>query len=162
MSYLIIALVVAIVIGPVMWLRPNPREKQLLRLRNAARQAGLHVHLRAVPPNHGEGDRHVEPSIMAYIRPWTEQERKSSLPEKFTLPCFEGEWQLYRSKGQLDEAHFADMPDSCRLLEVTSEGLIVYCRERGDELRVAALAASMEAMCQTLLRNVKNKYSLKT
>jgi hypothetical protein len=38
----------------------------------------------------------------------------------------------------------------------------VYWRERGDELRVAALAASMEAMCQTLLRNVKNKYSLKT
>lgn len=162
MSYLIIALVVAAVIGPVMWLRPNPREKQLLRLREAARKAGLHVHLRAVPPNHGDGDRVVEPAIMAYIRPWTELERKSTLPEKFTCPCFEGEWQLYRSRDILQPEHVANMPDSCRLLEVNSEGLIVYWRERGDEARVQSLAASMEQMCQALLRHVGNKYALKT
>ncbi|HSG61915.1 MAG TPA: hypothetical protein VLA24_10860 [Pseudomonadales bacterium] len=162
MSYLIIALVVAAVIGPVMWLRPNPREKQLLRLRAAARQAGLHVHLRALPPNHGEGDRTVEPAIMAYIRPWTEQERKSTLPERFTLPCVEGEWQCYRSRNRLTPEHFVNMPDSCRLLEVNSEGVIVYWRERGDESRVQSLAAAMEHISSTLLHHVGNKNVLKT
>jgi hypothetical protein len=162
MSYLIIALVVAAVIGPVMWLRPNPREKQLLRLRQAAREAGLHVHLRAIPPNHGEGDRVVDPSVMAYIRPWSERERKSNLPEKMTLPCVEGVWQLYRSKNVLCEDHFATMPDSCRLLEVNSEGVIVYWRERGDEARIQALAAAMEHISLTLLRQVGNKNVLKT
>lgn len=161
MSYFIVALVVAAVLGPVMWLRPSPREQQLQRLRSQARQEGLHVHLRAVPPNHGEGDRVVEPAIMAYIRPWSEQERKSHLPAKFTMPFFDEQWQDYRSRGIISQELLGGLPDSCRMLEVNSEGLIVYWRERGDEARITKMASAMEQMCQALLRSVGNKYSSK-
>ncbi|MEY3017293.1 MAG: hypothetical protein RL336_428 [Pseudomonadota bacterium] len=162
MSYLIIALVVAVVIGPVLWLKPSPREKQLQRLRRCAHSEGLRVHLRAVPPNHGDGPRVVEPAIMAYIRPWSEQERKSSLPATFTLPCLQGDWQSYRSKGIVGDELLRALPDSCRLLEVSEEGLLIYWRERGDESRVKQLRTTMEDICQALLRGAGNKYASKT
>lgn len=162
MSYLIIALVVAVVIGPVLWLKPSPREKQLQRLRKCAHSEGLRVHLRAVPPNHGDGPRVVEPAIMAYIRPWSEQERKSVLPATFTMPFVQGEWQAYRSKGLVGDDLLRELPDSCRLLEVSAEGLLVYWRERGDELKVLQLRKTMEGICQALLRGTGNKYASKT
>lgn len=53
MVWLIIPLAMLLVIAPVIWLKPNPRQKRVAALRNAAMQAGLKVTLR-VPPLHGE------------------------------------------------------------------------------------------------------------
>ena len=53
MIWLIILLTMFLVISPVIWLKPNPRQKRVGSLRNAAMQTGLKVTLR-VPPLHGE------------------------------------------------------------------------------------------------------------
>ncbi|MBL4795309.1 MAG: hypothetical protein JKY24_07385 [Pseudomonadales bacterium] len=43
MAYLIILLVVAMMAGPIMWLRPSPRERHLMSLRTQAMGLGMSV-----------------------------------------------------------------------------------------------------------------------
>jgi len=45
----IIILAMLLVIGPLMWLRPTPRERRLAALRGAGQKAGLRVTLRQLP-----------------------------------------------------------------------------------------------------------------
>ena len=49
MVWLLIALVVALAIGPILMLRPKPRERAVATLRAAAREAGLTVSVARVP-----------------------------------------------------------------------------------------------------------------
>ena len=53
MIWLFIVLAMLLVISPVMWLKPSPRQKRVAALRNAAMQTGLKVTLQ-VPPLHGD------------------------------------------------------------------------------------------------------------
>lgn len=46
---IIIAMTIALVVGPIMWLRPTPRDRQLERLRGHARQRGLNVSMKDIP-----------------------------------------------------------------------------------------------------------------
>ncbi|MFY0990726.1 preprotein translocase subunit YajC [Halomonas sp. C05BenzN] len=52
MAWLIILFVLMLVISPVMWLRPSPRQQRVARLRNEAMKTGLSVKLE-IPPLHG-------------------------------------------------------------------------------------------------------------
>lgn len=49
MTWLIIAAVLLIAFGPVLWLIPSRRDKRLAALRLAARQAGLNVEIEQLP-----------------------------------------------------------------------------------------------------------------
>ncbi len=46
---IIIAFTIALVVGPLMWLRPTPRDRQLERLRSHARSRGLNISIREIP-----------------------------------------------------------------------------------------------------------------
>jgi len=46
---IIIAMTIALVVGPLLWLRPTPRDRQLERLRGHARKRGLNVGIRDIP-----------------------------------------------------------------------------------------------------------------
>ncbi len=46
---IIIAVTITLVIGPLLWLRPSPRDRQLERLRGRARACGLNVSVREIP-----------------------------------------------------------------------------------------------------------------
>ena len=49
MVWIIVALVLAVVIGPVFWLLPSKRDRRVAELRVAARRAGLVVEMVALP-----------------------------------------------------------------------------------------------------------------
>lgn len=49
MAWIVIALVLAVAIGPLLWLLPSKRDKRIGELRAAARRAGLVVETTAVP-----------------------------------------------------------------------------------------------------------------
>lgn len=49
MVWLIIAVILIVAIGPIMWLRPSARERRLARLRQRAYQQGMRVELRRLP-----------------------------------------------------------------------------------------------------------------
>lgn len=54
MSWVVILFIVALVISPVMWLRPSPKQRRVAALRQAAAKAGVKVKL-AAPPLHAAG-----------------------------------------------------------------------------------------------------------
>ncbi|MEM7098274.1 MAG: hypothetical protein AAF541_08450 [Pseudomonadota bacterium] len=78
MTWVIIALVLIVAVGPVLYLLPSAKDKRLMNLRQAARQQGLGVRMTCVPnlaPELSErvnaaGER-LDPSIncVAYERP---------------------------------------------------------------------------------------------
>ena len=49
MAWIVVALVLALAIGPLLWLLPSKRDKRIGELRAAARRAGLVVETTAVP-----------------------------------------------------------------------------------------------------------------
>ncbi|MBD3896310.1 preprotein translocase subunit YajC [Halomonas sp. ML-15] len=54
MNWLLIAFIVALIVSPVMWLKPSPKQKRVMRLRAHAAKAGVRVKL-AAPPLHAAG-----------------------------------------------------------------------------------------------------------
>ena len=54
MNWLLIAFIVALIVSPVMWLKPSPKQRRVARLREHARKAGVRVKL-AAPPLHAAG-----------------------------------------------------------------------------------------------------------
>ncbi|MFD1217783.1 MULTISPECIES: hypothetical protein [Microbulbifer] len=60
----VIVLAVALVIGPVMWLKPSSRDRRLASLRQNATSAGLKVQMQALPAAEGTGTAAV------YIAGW--------------------------------------------------------------------------------------------
>lgn len=53
MVWVVIAIALMLMISPVLWLKPSPRQRRIVPLRNAARKAGVTVKLEK-PPLHGE------------------------------------------------------------------------------------------------------------
>ena len=49
MTWVVVVLVIAVAIGPILWLLPSKRDKRLAELRTAARHAGFVVEAVAVP-----------------------------------------------------------------------------------------------------------------
>ncbi|WHI53039.1 hypothetical protein P3339_09865 [Microbulbifer sp. MLAF003] len=47
---IIIGFAIALVLGPVMWLKPNQRDSRLADLRGRAAQKGITVQIQALPP----------------------------------------------------------------------------------------------------------------
>ncbi|WP_111414711.1 preprotein translocase subunit YajC [Billgrantia lactosivorans] len=54
MVWLVILAALLLMIAPVMWLKPSPRQRRIVPLRNAAARAGVKVVLEK-PPLHGSG-----------------------------------------------------------------------------------------------------------
>jgi len=55
MTWLIILFVLMLVISPVLWLKPSPRQRRVMRLRNTAREAGVVVKLQTPPFHEARG-----------------------------------------------------------------------------------------------------------
>ena len=61
MSWLIIAVILLVAFGPVLWLIPSRRDKRLAALRLAARQAGLNVEIEHLPKLNASAEDRVSP-----------------------------------------------------------------------------------------------------
>lgn len=66
---LIIIFAVALVVGPVMWMKPSDRDRRLAELRQRATAAGMTVKMRPLPPALGEGTAAV------YFNRWEDPRR---------------------------------------------------------------------------------------
>lgn len=162
-GFLIAALVIMLVVGPVMWLKPSQGEARQTRLRLLARQLGLQVRLCNLPQVHRakvrreDADQGVvyslpmpdpgklRPVEFCLVRasasePW-EDENHETLPAK-----------LRSALNEVAES----VPDDVIALGLTPQGPAVYWRERGDEATVKALAEQLQtlrgAMASTLAR----------
>ena len=161
MVWLLIVLVVALAIGPILMLRPKPRERAVAALRSAARAAGLTVSVARVPhlsasaeDRVSAGGRDREPTIECasyrLLAPggledapqWTlyRSERENRyLPGWTTLtpprqlpPQTEAYWQRIAA---IVEA----LPGGCVGVEASADGVAWLGQERLGEVKAEAI-----------------------
>ncbi|MET3999447.1 hypothetical protein [Marinobacterium sp. MBR-109] len=153
MKWFIITLVVASLIGSVMWVMPSPRQRYQANLRLKARQLGIQVHMARVslPRALGEMEPDVR-TIPAYRIARTNLERSErdswSGWEVLRVDTLENlglpeHWSWSKGQGGLQPAALEQLnslleqlPDDVLGVESTPLSLTFYWDERGDESRL--------------------------
>jgi hypothetical protein len=142
MGWLIAIFVIAMVVGPIMYLKPTGKEKRLSGLRLAARVAGLNVKLATIPRLDPEpadrvsaGGKFKQPGLSCATYqlnfsadvPVNLDVRFLRIPEKPTVPVVETfqEWMLDPGSTSSWQTHAT--PNIERALELVLRGAPSYC-----------------------------------
>lgn len=140
---LIMLLVFAMMIGPVLLLKPNRRQLQIADLRQEATRFGLRVELQKV------GDR----NFAVYEIRWPKEERQRFAGPEWVLDKlayqheihFAGVWQ-WRDGNRAPEAlqpllrqSLGELPDTVHAVAATKLGLGVYWTEAGGSGELARI-----------------------
>lgn len=157
---LIIALVVALAVGPIMWFRTTPAQKRVIRFRRRAAERNLRVQV------HAAAGLKLDSSVVAYGLPWVHE--AGDAPSLLRHPDLQP-WRLQRERIEHD-GHFAgwwdwqpaleapaawrpalrellpDLPPDAVLLENNRQGLWLYWRERGDIAQVDRIADQLQGL----------------
>lgn len=155
MQYLILFAVLAIVIGPIMWIMPSPSQRKLVKLRQYAIAKGFHIKVADIPQSHRQKVRREDPirgvyySLPLLIKPKAGDEKFH-----FCLTRSDGspEWvddNIPVNASAMEELLTA-MPDSVIAVEHASYGVAAYWRERGGEGSVDQIAEQLQNFRKTL------------
>ncbi|MEZ5528920.1 MAG: hypothetical protein R3E57_03105 [Porticoccaceae bacterium] len=155
MTYLLIALVLAIIVSPLLWFRQTPRQKLITAMRQQASRGGLQVRL-VRPPDAREGEGRLE--FVCYTMPWQAKTEPSVLPRaeqwllvKDTRRGDPSPWQGWQWLGRdpSEQLHAAigqavvELPSSASGLEASASGLSVYWQERGELTDVERIVSQL-------------------
>ncbi|GAA6152646.1 hypothetical protein [Pseudoteredinibacter isoporae] len=142
-----VILAVAMVLGPVMLMKPSGRQRQLARLRQQALEAGVQSRISSVPKDIASYT--AAPTIAVYQKRWqgmrfTEMETSLLYRTRFSHDIhFHGVWDWQEGAaipGRPDEALKAlldRLPDSVLAVEISTLGVGLFWLEKGcsvDEL----------------------------
>ncbi len=157
MIYAFIALIVALVLGPVLWLKPSPAQARQTRLRLRARALGLEVRLCSLPQTRRSRVR-KEPVRQGAVYRLPVHDRAAQVAVSYLVVREAGAADFESEKPtappqalaqQLDRVA-AIVPADVVGIELAPEGPAFYWSERGDEEVVTLLAAQL-----TLLRDTQ-------
>jgi|GEM_PF-478907 len=148
MKWLIGLLVLAMMLGPLAWLRPTALEQHQERLRRRARERGLQVKAGELPQSRRQRVRQRPPRPGAEYRLVVEE---AGDWERFfwQLDPVEG-WQdsagepLAEAEQSWLESWAGKLPRSVAAVERRSGSAAVYWAEQGEEAAVDALAEVLE------------------
>ncbi|SDZ79113.1 hypothetical protein [Microbulbifer marinus] len=146
---IIIIFAVALVLGPVMWLKPNQRDRRLAKLRGSAAKAGMPVQMLPLPAAEGEGTAAV------YYSRW-EDARRLQLGWVLELQRvehdmhFSGRWDWRNSRAAPKPAWeplrqmLDQLPrDACAIV-ANQSGLGIQWQESGGDGAFSALQAVLD------------------
>lgn len=159
MGIIVSIIVVLMLIGSVLWLKPSPSQQRQTKLRLLARQLGLDVRLTALPqvrrarvrgetPQQGVVYRLLKfgehnPDALEYLICRANAESEWETESDVTLPA--------PIRTELDRV-LAQLPSDAVAFEITPVGCGVYWRERGDEDTLRLLKQLLESMQQVLVQ----------
>jgi hypothetical protein len=152
-------IVVLMLIGSVLWLKPSASQQRQTRLRLLARELGLDVRLSPLPQVRRARVRAEPPQQGVVYRLLQFGDKQSVIPEFMICRVnAESAWESESDailppaiRVRLDEV-LAQLPRDAVAFEITSSGCGVYWRERGDEDTLRRLKQSLESMQQALLK----------
>lgn len=155
-GYLIGALVIALVVGPVLWLRPSQGDKRRTGLRLLARRLGLQVRLCNLPQTRRARVRREDTEQgVVYQLPVPDPGKLRPI-DYLLVRDAAGSWENENSEAlppalqaALERA-IAALPADAVALELVPQGPAVYWRERGGEATVEALAAQLRALREVM------------
>lgn len=155
LQYLLILVVLAIVIGPIMWIMPSASQRKLVQLRQYALSKGFQIKVADMPQSHRQKVRQEEPVRgVHYLLPLINKPKAGT--EKFLFCLTRSDSNLEWIEGNIPSNEKAmiklleQMPDSAVAVEHASHGVAVYWRERGGEESVDLIASLLEAFRQSL------------
>jgi hypothetical protein len=151
MVYLLLVLAVALVIGPVMWLRPSQGQQRLARMRLRARQLGIDIRITELPRTRRAEVRREDVEQGALYRLYVHDPRTL---RPLNYRCVRVQGGVWESSG--DElppalrdvviAAQTQLPADAVAIELGAQGAGVFWRERGDESAVATVADQLQGL----------------
>ena len=147
MSYLVIAFVIALVIAPVLALKPSQRQKQLAAMRERARQLGLQVQICPLPQTHRQRVRREEVvSGVAYRLLWRHPQARTISFEYLWMPEESEPNSAPEAILSALQLTLENLPLSAWAIEFNPMGVGIYWKEVGDTQVVELLAAQLTAL----------------
>lgn len=157
---LIIIFAVALVVGPVMWLKPSEHDRRLAALRQNAATAGMTVQMKTLPEALGAGTAAV------YFRRWNDQRR---LQVGWTLELqrvehemhFAGRWDWRNGRAAPEGAReplrqmLSQLPDDACAIIATESALGVQWRENRGQKGLVALQSALEEFAPIIEEGIR-------
>lgn len=155
MFYLILVVIIGLVISPILYFKPSPRQKQQMRLRTKAIELGLQVKLAPIPGNSAVKNERVNSNMMSY-RYMREPGKAQSLSHYYqagrSLTNAE-EWIFYQDQykapvmlGEAVLPLFAQLPESVVAVESMQGFIAVYWSEVGGEAQLMSIFETLKAI----------------
>ncbi|MEH6549679.1 MAG: hypothetical protein V7711_09425 [Pseudomonadales bacterium] len=157
--WILAVVVISLMLAPVVWMLPSPRQKQLTRLRAHALQLGVRPELRKPPQ---ELAHLVGSQVMRYVL------ERNDLSPRLRNKLLR--WVILRridennSNGfSTTQAHLlsselelmlADLPETVMMIELIGGSARIYWREQGTEATVDTLAQTMQTLLEAQLITV--------
>lgn len=151
---IVVIVAAALVLGPVMMLRPNPAQKNKENLRSSARARGIHFSMRNLPR---QADEQTQPAaIPVYFFP----PEKSQLAPSWTIVrtnyeheinllgwwAWQGEPRATNAELAVLDAQLQSLPESIKGVSSGSGGIYVYWEEKGGEPVLQQIIRLLESL----------------
>lgn len=154
---IVVIVAVALVVGPVMMMRPNPAQKNKENLRSLARVRGVHFSMRNIPQQADEQEKPA--SVPVYFFP----PEKSQLSPSWMLVrtnyeheinllgwwAWQGEPRATNAELAILEAQLQALPESVKAVSSGSGGICVYWGEKGGEPVLQQVFGLLESLRAT-------------
>ncbi len=150
----IIILAVAMVVGPVLMMRPTPAQKNQERLRAAAFAKGIRVAVRNLPQQASEIEKSASVPVYFFV-PHNHKLnddwfllRTSYSHDIHFLHWWEWRGDMRASDPELAvlKQYLPALPESVRALSVGGQGVCIYWQERGGEKVLHQIIELLEAL----------------
>lgn len=155
MFYLIVALIIGLVISPVLYLKPSPRQKQQMQLRQKAMELGLQVKLSPLPGSDSVKKQRTNTNMMSYrlMRSSNDVKSLSHHYQAGRSLTDHSDWVFYQTKNKapvmLGEAVlplFSSLPESVVAIESMQGFVAVYWGETGGEEQLNMIVDTLKAI----------------
>jgi hypothetical protein len=154
--YLFLFLILGLVISPIIYLKPSPRQKQQMALRAKAHELGMQAKMAPMPKADAHEGDDASANAMAYrwLRPET---AKRHMPVSYQVgrsASGSDEWFFFKQQRPpilLVEAIMPllkQLPAKVEILESSGDFVCIYWHEAGSEDDVVCIAEILEQIHQ--------------
>lgn len=158
MGYIVAIVVILMIVGSVLWLKPSPAQQRQARLRLLARQLGMDVRLCSLPQCRRARVREERPEQGVVYRLPIFDPAAADVPHYLLCrDSAQAPWSaeidapLQPPLQALVDRVCAGLPADAVALELGPAGPAVYWRERGDEDVLRRVYKSLEDLRSALL-----------
>lgn len=152
----IMIVVIALIVGPVMMLRPTPEQKNREALRAIAAAKGIRFTIKKLPQQATEMESPA-PTSVYFFAPVNHQESDDWLLLRATYSHeilylrgweWQGDVRPPAAEQEVLKKYLPLMSDDVRAVSAGSQGICVYWHEKGGEAALAPVIGLLEALRQ--------------
>ena len=150
----ITVVVIALIVGPVMTMRPDPAQKNREKMRTLASAAGIRFTIKKLPKQAAEIDN-PEPVSVYFFAPTGPQAGDDWLLLRAIYPHeilylrgweWQGDTRAATAEQEVLKKYLPELPEGVRGVSAGSQGICVYWNEKGGEVALEKVIALLQAL----------------